>query len=56
MKRRIFVVTALAALWTVGAAAYSLRGEGAIPGTTEGADTLKVAVASTGPASDGASP
>jgi hypothetical protein len=56
MKRRIFVVTALAVLWTVGAAAHSLREERAIPGMTGGADTLKVAVASTGPASDGASP
>jgi predicted Fe-Mo cluster-binding NifX family protein len=54
MKRRILVITALAALWTFGAAAHNLRGEGAIPGTTEGTDTLKVAVASTGPGADAA--
>jgi|GEM_PF-694934 len=54
MKRRILAITALAALWTFGAAAHHLRGEGAIPGTTEDADTLKVAVASTGPGADAA--
>jgi predicted Fe-Mo cluster-binding NifX family protein len=54
MKIRILVITALAASWTFGAAAHDLRGELVIPGTTDDADTLKVAVASTGPAADAA--